>query len=115
MQRSPLNALSFCTPSRHHHFAVQFSSADSISGGQPIRHLNQSPVGLFFISHSSRWFSSIFAAVNFLHHRGEDAGEGLAWDRLPIFVWGAVAASIIAFLALRSWRPRYSWWSLAGR
>jgi len=58
------------------------------------------PVGkLFFVfAFITVGFSSIFAAVNFLTTVIRMRAKGLGWSRLPIFVWAAMAASLIALL-----------------
>ncbi|MEZ4502920.1 MAG: cbb3-type cytochrome c oxidase subunit I [Dehalococcoidia bacterium] len=40
---------------------------------------------------------SIFGAINFISTIIYERAEGMTWSRLPIFVWGAFAGSLIAF------------------
>ena len=44
-------------------------------------------------------FSSIFTGINFLVTIHKMRAPGLTWDRLPLFVWGLYATSLIQVLA----------------
>ncbi|MCP3856979.1 MAG: cytochrome c oxidase subunit I [Actinomycetia bacterium] len=64
----------------------------------PLSVVNESGQILFVLGVTTFGLSSIFGGLNILTTVATMRAPGMTWSRLPIFVWGAVSASIISLL-----------------
>jgi cytochrome c oxidase subunit 1 len=64
----------------------------------PLSTINNSGTILFVLAVITFGLSSIFGGLNILVTVATMRAPGMTWSRLPIFVWGAVSASILSLL-----------------